>query len=188
MTDTLTDPASASTETPAEGNKPDAAVTQTPDELAALKSRNSGLNSKVTELQDQLKAERAGRTAAEEAAAGKAGTDDVLNKRIKELEAKLEAGEKAAAIATLGAKYPESYAELGEAIATMTSEKLASLEARLTGAKDSGAEEETTEKPVGNNPQRGAAGPKAIEDMTSAEAQEAIKKLPREAFGLPPLS
>jgi hypothetical protein len=44
-----------------------------------------------------------------------------------------------------------------------------------------------TPKPVGNNPQKGATGAKPIEEMTSAELQAEIKKLPREAFGLPPL-
>jgi chromosome segregation ATPase len=160
-----------------------AAAPATPDELAALKSRNSGLNAKVTELQKQLADERTGRTAAEQAAAGKAGTDDVLNKRIAELEAKLQAGEQAAAIAVKGAKYPEAYAELGEDIASMSAEKLAALEARLAGAKDSGDVAETP-KPVGNSPAR-TTGAKNIEDMTSAELQAAIKALPREAFGLP---
>lgn len=175
------DTASESTEAPAEQS---AAVPQTPDELASLKSRNSGLNAKVTELQAQLAAEREGRTAAEQAAAGKAGTDDVLNKRIAELQAKLDANEAAAAVAAKGAKYPEAYSELGEDIANMSAEKLAALEARLTAAKDSGTETETP-TPVGNNPQR-TTGPKSIEDMTSKELQAHIKGLPREAFGLEP--
>lgn len=161
---------------------PAAAEVQTPDELATLKSRNSGLNAKVTELQKQLADERTGRTAAEQAAAGKAGTDDVLNKRIAELTEELEAGKRSAALAQKGASYPEAYKELGEDIATMSSEKLAALEARLTSAKDSGEEQETP-RPVGNNPQR-TTGPKNIEDMTSAELQQHIKSLPREAFGL----
>lgn len=174
--------ASATDEAPAADA---AAAPQTPDELAALKSRNSGLNAKVTELQKQLADERAGRTAAEQAAAGKAGTDDVLNKRIAELEAKLAAGEAAAAVAAKGAKYPEAYSELGDDIANMSTEKLAALEARLTAAKDDAPDTETTTKPVGNNAARGNSGSKNIEDMTSAELQAAIKALPREAFGLP---
>ena len=68
----------------------------------------------------------------------------------------------------------------------MSTEKLAALEARLTSAKDSGEVPETP-KPVGNNPARGATGAKSIEDMNSKELQEAIKALPREAFGLPSL-
>lgn len=186
MTEANADTASAAEGTPAEGDKPEAAAPQTPDELAALKSRNSGLNAKVTELQKQLADERAGRTAAEQAAAGKAGTDDVLNKRIAELEAKLAEGEKAAALAAKGAKYPEAYSELGEDIANMSTEKLAALEARLTAAKDGGETESTTPpKPVPNAQAR-TGGPKAPEDMTSAELQAAIRALPREAFGLPP--
>lgn len=182
MTDTTTDTASATDGAPAADA---AAVPQTPDELAELKSRNSGLNAKVTELQKQLADERNARTAAEQAAAGKAGTDDVLNKRIEELKAELEAGKKAAELAQKGAKYPESYRELGDDIAGMPSEKLAALEARLTAAKDEGDAVETP-KPVGNNPVR-TTGAKSIEDMTSAELQAEIKKLPREAFGLPSL-
>jgi|GEM_PF-3159472 len=182
MADETEDTTSAPVEAPAAEA---AAAPQTPDELASLKSRNSGLNAKVTELQKQLADERTGRTAAEQAAAGKAGTDDVLNKRIAELEAKLSDGEKAAALAAKGAKYPEAYSELGEDIATMSSEKLAALEARLTSAKDSGETETETPRPVGNNPQRTTAT-KNYEDMTSAELQAHIKTLPREAFGLAP--
>jgi chromosome segregation ATPase len=181
MTDTNDDTAPDGTGAPAA----DAAATpQTPDELAALKSRNSGLNAKVTELQKQLADERAGRTAAEQAAAGKAGTDDVLNKRIAELEATIAANEAKAAIAAKGAKYPEAFSELGDDIANMSAEKLAALEARLTAAKDGGEVETETPKPVGNNPQR-TTGTKSYEDMTSAELQAELKKLPREAFGLP---
>jgi chromosome segregation ATPase len=173
------DPAPDGAEAPADNT---AAAPATPDELAALKSRNSGLNAKVTELQKQLADERAGRTAAEQAAAGKAGTDDVLNKLISDLKAELEASKQAVALAAKGAKYPEAFSELGDDIANMSTEKLAALEARLTSAKDSGEVAETP-TPVGNNPKR-TTGTKSIEDMTSAELQAAIKSLPREAFGL----
>lgn len=183
MADETNDTASAADETPA-GNEP-AAVPQTPDELAALKSRNSGLNAKVTELQKQLADERNARTAAEQAAAGKAGTDDVLNKRIAELQAELDAGKAAAAIAAKGASYPEAYRELGDDIANMSTEKLAALEARLTAAKDE-EPETTAPRPVGNNPQRTNTS-KSIEDMTSKELQAHMRGLPREAFGLPQL-
>lgn len=176
------DPAPDGAEAPADNS---AAAPATPDELAALKSRNSGLNAKVTELQKQLAAEREARTAAEQAAAGKAGTDDVLNKRIAELQAELEAGKKAQAIAAKGLQYPEAYRELGEDIAGMSTEKLAALEARLTAAKDSGEVPETP-RPVGNNPQR-TTGTKNIEDMSRDELKAAIAGLPREAFGLPTL-
>ena len=184
MTDTPeNDTASATAVAPAESEAP-AAVTQTPDELAQLRSRNSGLNAKVTELQAKLAAEQSARTAAEQAAAGKAGTDDVLNKRIAELQEQLAANEKAAALAVAGTKYPEAFAVLGDGIANMPSENLAALEARLTAAKDSGEVVPETPRPVGNNAPRGNTGSKSYEDMTSAELQEAIKALPREAFGL----
>lgn len=184
MTETNVDTAPDGAEAPAADDAAAAAVT--PDELATLKSRNSGLNAKVTELTNQLKAEKQARTAAEQAAIDKAGADEPLKQRIAALEAELEAGKKAAALATKGAQYPEAYRELGDDIAGMSTEKLAALEARLTSAKDDSEEPETA-KPVGNNPQRGdRTGAKNIEDMTSAELQAAIKNLPREAFGLEP--
>ena len=183
MADIITDTAPGGAETPVEGDKPEAAAPATPGELEALKSRNSGLNSKVTDLQKQLADERSARTAAEQAVATKAGTDDVLNQQIAALKAEIEAGKKATALATKGAQYPEAYRELGDDIAGMSTEKLAALEARLSGAKDSGDVAETP-KPVGNNPAR-TTGAKNYEDMTSAELQAAIKSLPREAFGLP---
>jgi chromosome segregation ATPase len=184
MTDITDATASETPETPA-GEQP-AAATATPDELATLKNRNSGLNAKVTDLQKQLAAEQAARTAAEQAAAGKAGTDDVLNKRIAELTAELEAGKKAAALATKGAQYPEAFRELGEDIAGMSTEKLAALEARLTAAKDEG-EEETTERPrpVGNNPPRTTTS-KRIEDMTKEELNAEWAKVTPADMGLSP--
>ena len=162
-----------------------AAATQSPDELATLKSRNSGLNAKVTELQKQLADERSARTAAEEAAAGKAGTDDVLNKRIAELQTELEAGKQAVALSQKGAKFPEAFKELGEDIASMAEEKLAALEARLTAAKDEDEEEsDEPKKPVGNNAARGNTGPKNLEDMTVAELRAYGKTLKRGDMGL----
>lgn len=184
MTDIDTDTAPDGAGTPVEADA-SAAAPATPDELATLKSRNSGLNAKVTELQKQLAAERDARTAAEQAAAGKAGTDDVLNKRIAELQTELEANKKAVALAQAGAKYPEAYALLGEGISGMPSENLAALEVRLTAVKDDGGAPETP-KPVGNNPTRGNVGAKNIEDMDSKELQAAIKGLSREALGLGP--
>ena len=168
----------------ADAPAPAAAAPTTPDELATLKSRNSGLNAKVSDLQKQLDAEKAARTAAEQAAVDKAGADEPLKQRIAALEAELEAGKKAAALATKGAQYPESFRELGEDIAGMSTEKLAALEARLTAAKDGGDEPETP-RPVGNSPAR-PTGPKNVEDMTSAELQAYMKTLSREDMGLSP--
>lgn len=185
MTDTTTGTAPAENEAPAEGTTPEAAAPLTDSELASLRSRNSGLNAKVGELQKQLADERAARTAAEQAVATKAGTDDVLNQRIKELEAAIAANEAQAAIAQKGAKYPEAYSELGDDIANMSAEKLAALEARLTAAKDDGQETTTPPRPVGNNQQRQPAGSKPIEEMTVEELKQSLKDQPREAFGLP---
>lgn len=181
MTDTNDDTALSGEDAPA----PEAAAPLTDSELASLRNRNSGLNAKVTELQKQLAAERDARTAAEQAAAGKAGTDDVLNKRIAELTEELEAGKRAAALAAKGAQYPEAYSELGEDIAGMSTEKLAALEARLTAAKDVG-EESPTPRPVGNNQARQSNGPKSVEEMSVEELKQSLKDMPREAFGVGP--
>jgi len=180
MTDELDTTAQGGEEAPA-GEAP-AAAPSNPDELANLTSRNKGLNAKVTELQKKLEAEVAARTAAEQAAIDKAGSDEPLKKRIAELEAKLEAGEKAAALAAKGAQYPEAFSELGEDIANMSTEKLAALEARLKAAKDEGEEE--LPKPIGVSQKRTTGGTKAIEDMTSAELQAFIKAQDPSIMGL----
>lgn len=185
MTDKADDTALENDNAPDDAQAAAPAATSDPNELTTLKSRNQGLNAKVTELQKQLADERAARTAAEQAAAGKAGTDDVLNKKIAELQAELEAGKQAVALSVKGAKYPEAYKELGEDITNMADEKLAALEARLTAAKDEG-EGESSEptKPLGNNPARGNTGPKNLDDMTVAELRAYGKKLTRADMGL----
>jgi len=64
----------------------------------------------------------------------------------------------------------------------MKPETLASLEARLKGAADTGEPE--TPRPVGNNPQREPVGQKRPEDMTADELRAAIKGFSRSDFGL----
>lgn len=182
MTDTNDGTALDGGEAPAEGNAP-AAAPATDGELASLRNRNSGLNAKVTELQKKLADEQAARTAAEEAARGKAGTDDVLNKRIAELEAELAQRTKQAELAQTASKYPEAYSLLGEGVHGMPSENLAALEARLTAAKDDG-EEAPPPRPVGNNQQRQASGPKSVEEMTVEELKQSLRDMPKAAFGL----
>ncbi|MBA3583457.1 MAG: hypothetical protein H0W36_02820 [Gemmatimonadetes bacterium] len=89
-----------------------------------------------------------------------------------------ESANKAIEAARLDAKYPTARGRFPEVTDTA---KLAELESLFT---DNATPE--TPKPVGNNPARTTSGAKNIEDMTSAELQEQIKKLPREAFGLEP--
>ena len=160
-----------------------AAPAEDAGELASLKSRNSGLNSKVGELQTQINTLTGELGTARKGLTDKDSADVDLRKQIGDLQEKLDAQVRANEVSTLKGTYPEAARELGEGIFGIKPEVLASLEARLTQAKDGGTEPETP-RPVGNNQQR-TGGPKNIEDMTSAELQEAIKKLPREAFGLP---
>jgi chromosome segregation ATPase len=168
-------------EAPATGEAPAAAAAPANDELTTLKSRNSGLNAKVTELQKQLADERNARTAAEQAVASKAGTDDVLNQRIATLQAEIETSKREVAVANIKAKYPEAAELLGDAVANLSPEVLAATEARLVGQKDDGVE---TPKPVGNNQQRQSAT-KNIEDMTSKELQAHMRQLDPSILGLP---
>ncbi len=89
-----------------------------------------------------------------------------------------ESANKAIEAARLDAKYPTARGRFPEVTDTA---KLAELESLFT---DNATPE--TPKPVGNNPARAATGAKNIEDMSSAELQQHIKTLPREAFGLEP--
>ncbi len=185
MTELAEGTASEGTATPVEGaTAPAAAAATTPDELTTLKSRNSGLNSKVTELSDQLKAEKTARELAEAAVRDSTKGDEALRKQLAdalELNAKQA---KAVELANMKTTYPEAAELLGEGIVGMAPEVLAAMETRLKGVVaggEAGAVE--TPVPVGNNAQR-TTGPKSIEDMTSAELQAEIKKLPREAFGI----
>jgi chromosome segregation ATPase len=186
MTDTNADTVSAQEDAPAgEAATASAAATSTSDDLlASLRSRNSGLNAKVSEqealiksLRDELGTARAGLTDKESADADLRAQLEAAQKEKEQLQRQFE-------VATLSSKYPEAYAELGDGIFGLAPEKLASIEARLSGAKDSGEEQETTTRPVGNNPQRAASGSKRIEDMTTEELRQSLRDMPRDAFGL----
>jgi hypothetical protein len=172
--------ASTTDEAPAESTAP-AAAPQTSDELEQFKSRNRGLNATVTTLTQERDQLRADLENARKGQTDKEAGDADLRAQLAEANAALETAKKEATLASLKGQYPEAFAELGEGALALTPEKLSSLEARLVVKA---AEEETTDKPVGNSPARANSAPKNIEDMTSAELQEAIKKLPREAFGL----
>lgn len=182
--------ASANTDAPATGSEePVAAATQTPDELATLKSRNTGLNKANTELQQALAAEKAARAAAEKAAddlrTGKTSEQEALAKLLADAKAEVEATKTEAALARIEAKYPETFKLFGAATATMQADVLAASEARLTGAPDEGEESDRpTPKPVGNNPPRTATGNKRIEDMTKDELNAEWAKLTPADMGL----
>jgi DNA repair exonuclease SbcCD ATPase subunit len=181
MPDTLTDTtAPDGVEAPAEAEAP-AAVPATTDELAQFKSRNSGLNAKVTTLEqerDQLRADLAN---ARQGLTDKESGDADLRRQLEEANAALATAQKAAALADLKGSYPEAFSELGDGALSLTPEKLASLEARLTAARDEGEPE--TPKPVGNNQQR-TTTEKTIEEMTSKELQAYMRTRPRSDMGL----
>lgn len=184
MTDTNDGTAPVGTGAPADASAA-AAAPATPDELASLRSRNSGLNAKVTELQQQLTARDAELGTARKGLTDKESADADLRAQLSDLQAKLDAQTAAAEVATLQGRFPEAFAELGENIRGLSPEKLAALEARLAAKADTGAEQEVeTPRPVGNNPQRTTGGSKPIEDMTSEELRQSLRDMPREAFGV----
>lgn len=184
MTDTNADTVSAQDDAPAEATTAPAAAAPSDDLLASLRSRNSGLNAKVGEQEALIKSLR------EELGTARAGLTD-KESADADLRAQLKAAMEEKAnlqrqfeVTTLSAKYPEAYAELGESIFGMQPERLASIEARLTGAKDTSEEQPETPRPVGNNQQRNAGGSKSIEDMTTDELRQSLRDMPRESFGL----
>lgn len=169
------------TETAGTTSAPDEAQSQTgtpqvPDEVTTLRSRNAGLDAKVTEL--QRKAAEAERIAAEAAAklaayeAGKVSADEALRAQIAVKEAELAQVRKEAQLAKIAGRYPETFGVLGEAAAALTEDQLAASEARMAGA---GSTPETP-RPVGANPARPQApARKALEDMTTAELRAHLR-------------
>jgi|ERR1035437_2573420 hypothetical protein len=151
-------------------------------EVTALKSRNAGLDAKVTTLSDSQKAANARAVAAEQRLAdyeaGKIGDDEALRARLTRAESDAATAKLEAKAARIEAKYPESFRELGDVVANMTDDKLAALEARLTGKTDSGSGSELpeTDRPIGNNQARPVGNaPKAPGDMSIDELDAFIK-------------
>lgn len=166
---------------PSEGTKPEtpeapAATPSTPvvpDEVTTLKSRNAGLDAKVTTLSQAQIAAEARATAAEAKLAqyeqGKLGADEALRAQLVAEQERTKAAEKKAALALVEAHYPEAFAELGEAAFDLTPEKLASLEARLKGV----AEGEEAPTPRGADPARrsGSRTPAKAPTISDVEAE-----------------
>jgi len=152
--------------------------TPTPvDEVTTLRSRNAGLDAKVTSLIQQAAVEKARADAAEARALALASDKENGDAELRALvEAQKLLIAKTAAeakLARIEAKYPESFGVLGDAAAGLTDDQLAANEARLT-ARFAGEIETPT--PVGANPGRTqSAVPKAIEDMTAAELEKHLK-------------
>lgn len=146
-------------ETPEKAGTP----TESP-EVTTLKSRNSGLDAKVTELSRQLQVEKVAREAAaaklSDYEAGKVGADEALRAQLELKEQELTSIRKEAQVTRVEAKYPETFALFGEDAITFSEDKLAASEARLQGVSPS------TEPPTprGNNPTGAGALPPKKED------------------------
>ncbi len=164
-----TDPNAGTTPEGGEAQSETTGTPTAPDEVTTLRSRNAGLDAKVTSLTQQAAAEKARADAAEARALALAEAKENGDAEIRaQLEAERVASAQARAEARkarLETRYPETIAVLGDAALSLTDDQLAANEARLVG---SGIGESPT--PVGNNPARGqAASPKSIEDMSVAE-------------------
>jgi hypothetical protein len=161
----------------------EAAVTPvSQDEVTTLKSRNAGLDAKVTEL---AKAAKAAEQRAAEAAqrladyeAGKVGNDEALRAQLQAKDVELTAARQEAALARIEAKYPETFGLFGAAAAGLAEDVLAASEARLRGVAP---EEQENPNPIGNNPTRtaqgGATAGNAPKAKTIAELEAEFKKL-----------
>lgn len=140
----------------------EAAATGTPapkDEVTTLRSRNAGLDAKVTSLTQAQKDAQARADAAEaklrDYEAGKVNADEALRAQLQAKEAELVTERQASALSRIEAKYPETFAVLGEAALNLSAEKLAEAEARFKGVADDDEAPQT--KPIGNNPARTGA-------------------------------
>ena len=167
------------TETP----DPKAGTATQVDEVTTLKSRNAGLDAKVTALQEAEKAAKA--EAAEAKAklaayeAGKVGNDEALRAQLQVKQAELETAKREALLAKIEAKYPETYAVLGEAAANLSADKLAEAEARFKGV----GETSSPQSPIGNNPSRTQGGASSA-TQTGPEG-ETLEQMRKRVFSMP---
>jgi hypothetical protein len=157
---------------------PPTSATQTPDEVTRLKSRAAGLDAKVTELSRSEAAAKAERDAAlarlNDYEAGKVGNDEALKSQLQAKDAELAEARREASVARLQATYPESYLELGDAIANLTPEKLASIEARLSGVPS----EDDSPTPRRSNPARTPGTPtrgNGLEDLSIEDLKAKLR-------------
>lgn len=141
-----------------------------PDELVTLRSRNAGLDAKVTAL--TLASKEANSKAADALAKltayeqGKVGADEALRAQLQVSKDETETARQDAALARIEAKYPETFAVYGAATATMSAAQLADGEARFKGVV---AEGETTVRPLGNNPARTQGGASGAQTNPAGE-------------------
>jgi len=161
---------------PAEGEAqpaPAAGTPPQPDEVTTLRSRNAGLDAKVTELSKAAKELAAARDALAaqlaEAQKGVLDKDEALRAQLAAKDAELAQARAEAKVARIAQAYPETFGVFGDAVANMTPEQLAAAEARFKGVADAG--EPPAPRPVGNSPQR-PVGPRP-----AATAKERLAQL-----------
>lgn len=144
---------------------------------STLASRYAGQTAKVNVLTGEKAAAEARAKAAEEKLAayeaGKVGNDEALKSQLEAERQATAAAVKDAAMARIEARFPETFAELGEDAAALTEEKLASMEARLKGVAVAAAEPPT---PGAHNESRtSAAGAgKAAKAQTADDLRAAL--------------
>lgn len=148
------------------------------DEVTTLRSRNAGLDAKVSSLMEQLSAANKARETMEAKLAdyekGIASADEAARAQVARLEAELADVRKQATTSALAAKYPESHALFGEAIASMSEEVLAAGEARLKGVA---SESNEPPVPVANTQGRMPAPEvKSFADMSLDELKDHAKR------------
>jgi hypothetical protein len=176
----------AQNEEEVEQTAPETGTPPAKDEVTLLRSRNAGLDAKVTSLSQQAKDAVARAEAAEARALALAEGKEIGD---QELRAQLEAQKllnaelaKKSQLARVEAKYPETFAVLGDHAASLDDATLAASEARFAGAGS--AEPPETPVPVGANPGRTPTSRKAVEDMTVAELEKHILGMDPSAMGL----
>jgi len=150
----------------------------TPDEVTTLRSRNAGLDAKVTELMRTAKdAEAAAAAAAQKLAdyeSGKVQADEALRAQLQAKEAELAQVAREAALARIEAKYPETFSVLGDAAASLTADQLAASEARFAGVP--ATVETKVPTPVGNSAARQPSAAKDPESMSVKELTEYMQQ------------
>ncbi len=155
--------------------------TDVPDELVTLlKSRNAGLDAKVTELTKAQKlSEQKAADALQKLAdyeAKTVGSDEALRAQLAARDAEVAQARRETALARAEAKYPETFALFGEDAATFSEDKLAASEARLSGATDSG--EPPTPRGVNGPGQRDTSTPAKPQTIADVEKQLAAIPIP----------
>lgn len=146
---------------------------------STLASRYAGQTAKVNILTTEKAQAIADRDAAlarlAAYEAGKVDADEALKSQLAAEKANTEAARREAALARVEAKYPETFAELGDDAATLTEEKLASMEARLKGVAQDDTPPVTPRRP--NGPQNQGAGTEPPKAETGDDIEARMRKM-----------